>query len=389
MGDEDTNMSSVETSFSAFSSWSRRRRPCSAWKRELRVFPSGFARGRRRHRIGIGKKGIVLRVRSEEETSAVENDTDVARARETVVETWDDWRLDQEWDDDDDDATTTTTTTSFESTTRRDDDTFSFPTQKTPTTKNEEAAADDDDNKYLGYATKEDRCLIDFWREHFPSIKDFDVSTMMKLSKTHAKLRDAALVARIDRRVRALLPGVHVLNVLQRCPTILERLDFSKASRRILEIQDVLCSEEMCHDVVDIVEKTPDLLLCESVYEEREKTIEKLNRMCNRTDTYEGGAIAKGKTIDAERTVAEYPELLYRLKEYDSYYDLPVSILNTLSGPNEDEILDEDYDQMWEENARGASAASDEMSHEEWRHDGYWDPKEDDDEEEEEEEEEE
>ena len=207
---------------------------------------------------------------------------------------------------------------------------------------------------------------------------------MMKLSKTHAKLRDAALVARIDRKVRALLPGVHVLNVLQRCPTILERLDFSKASRRILEIQDVLCSEEMCHDVVDIVEKTPDLLLCESVYEEREKTIEKLNRMCNRTDTYEGGAIAKGKTIDAERTVAEYPELLYRLKEYDSYYDLPVSILNMLSGPNEDEILDEDYDQMWEENARSASAASEEVSHEEWRHDGYWEPKEDDDDDEEE-----
>ena len=322
----------------------------------------------------------------------MENDTDVARARETVVETWDDWRLDQEWDDDDD-ATTTTTTTSFESTIRShddDDDTFSSPTpKKTPTTKNEEeeATADDDDdnNKYLGYATKEDRCLIDFWREHFPSIKDFDVSTMMKLSKTHAKLRDAALVARIDRKVRALLPGVHVLNVLQRCPTILERLDFSKASRRILEIQDVLCSEEMCHDVVDIVEKTPDLLLCESVYEEREKTIEKLNRMCNRTDTYEGGAIAKGKTIDAERTVAEYPELLYRLKEYDSYYDLPVSILNMLSGPNEDEILDEDYDQMWEENARGASAASEEMSHEEWRHDGYWEPKEDDDDDDEEE----
>mgnify|MGYP004248217105 FL=1 len=329
-----------------------------------------------------------MRVRSEEETSAVENDTDVARARETVVETWDDWRLDQEWDDDDD---ATTTTTSFESTIRShdDDDTFSSPTpKKTPTTKNEEeeATADDDDdnNKYLGYATKEDRCLIDFWREHFPSIKDFDVSTMMKLSKTHAKLRDAALVARIDRKVRALLPGVHVLNVLQRCPTILERLDFSKASRRILEIQDVLCSEEMCHDVVDIVEKTPDLLLCESVYEEREKTIEKLNRMCNCTDTYEGGAIAKGKTIDAERTVAEYPELLYRLKEYDSYYDLPVSILNMLSGPNEDEILDEDYDQMWEENARSASAASDEMSHEEWRHDGYWEPKEDDDDDEEE-----
>ena len=122
----------------------------------------------------------------------------------------------------------------------------------------------------------------------------------------------------------------------------------------------------------------------ESVYEEREKTIEKLNRMCNCTDTYEGGAIAKGKTIDAERTVAEYPELLYRLKEYDSYYDLPVSILNMLSGPSEDEILDEDYDQMWEENARGVSAASDEMSHEEWRHDGYWEPKEDDDDDEEE-----
>ena len=97
----------------------------------------------------------------------MENDTDVARARETVVETWDDWRLDQEWDDDDD---ATTTTTSFESqSVRMMMMILFFPnTKKNTYDKNEEeeATADDDDdnNKYLGYATKEDRCLIDFWR---------------------------------------------------------------------------------------------------------------------------------------------------------------------------------------------------------------------------------
>jgi len=229
---------------------------------------------------------------------------------------------------------------------------------------------------YLGYDAEDDKKMIDFWREYYPTIKDYDVANMMKLGMKHARLRDASLVVDVDQKLNALLPGVHALNVLQRCPHIIEKFDFGKASRRILEIQEVLCSEEMCHDVVDIVEKTPDLLLCESVYEERAKTIEKLNRMCNCTDTYEGGEIAKGKKIDAERTVAEYPELLYRLKEYDSYYDLPVSILNMLSGPNEDEILDEDYDQMWDENMGVVATKSGEMSYEEWQNDGYWEKEE-------------
>jgi len=93
--------------------------------------------------------------------------------------------------------------------------------------------------------------------------------------------------------------------------------------------------------------------------------------------------VSKGIKIDAERTVAEYPELLYRLKEYDSYYDLPVSILNMLTGPNEDEILDEDYDQMWDQNMGGKSSGKSSSfsssskstngeSYEEWQNDGYW-----------------
>lgn len=237
---------------------------------------------------------------------------------------------------------------------------------------------------YLGYENeKRSKVLVEFWRSSFPEIKDFDVLNMMKLGRDYAKLRDCELVITMDQKLNALLPGVSVLNVLQRCPTILEKFDFGKASKRILEIQDVLCSEDYCHDVVDIVEKTPDLLLCESVYEEREKTIEKLNQMCNCTDTYEGGEVSKGIKIDAERTVAEYPELLYRLKEYDSYYDLPVSILNMLTGPNEDEILDEDYDQMWDQNMGGKSSGKSSSfsssskstngeSYEEWQNDGYW-----------------
>ena len=82
--------------------------------------------------------------------------------------------------------------------------------------------------------------------------------------------------------------------------------------------------------------------------------------------------------------MAEYPELLYRLKEYDSYYDLPVSILNMLTGPNEDEILDEDYDQMWDQNMAGKSSGSNSFSnstnsesYEEWQNDGYWEKEED------------
>jgi|TARA_B110000483_G_scaffold162396_1_gene192465 hypothetical protein len=337
------------------------------------------------------------------------------------LERWDDWRLDEAWGDTDDDAknndfvegTTKNTKTlnrsdpllsPLEETEEgkegknREENIFSHQNaeEKGIAIAREKIDDENDDVKddaekekerkyYLGYENdKRSKVLVEFWRSSFPEMKDFDVLNMMKLGQDYAKLRDCELVITMDQKLNALLPGVSVLNVLQRCPTILEKFDFGKASKRILEIQDVLCSEDYCHDVVDIVEKTPDLLLCESVYEEREKTIEKLNQMCNCTDTYEGGEVSKGIKIDAERTVAEYPELLYRLKEYDSYYDLPVSILNMLTGPNEDEILDEDYDQMWDQNMGGKSSGSNSFSnstnsesYEEWQNDGYWEKEED------------
>ena len=339
------------------------------------------------------------------------------------MERWDDWRLDEAWGDNDDDdkdddfvrgrtknAKTLNRSdpllsppleeeTKEEGNNQRDDENIFSENQTAEEKgiavahekKTDETDDDVDDAEkekerkyYLGYENeKRSRVLVEFWRSSFPEIKDFDVLNMMKLGRDYAKLRDCELVVTMDKKLNALLPGVSVLNVLHRCPTSLEKFDFGKASKRILEIQDVLCSEDYCHDVVDIVEKTPDLLLCESVYEEREKTIEKLNQMCNCTDTYEGGEVSKGIKIDAERTVAEYPELLYRLKEYDSYYDLPVSILNMLTGPNEDEILDEDYDQMWDQNMGGKSSGKSSSfsssskstngeSYEEWQNDGYW-----------------
>ena len=100
----------------------------------------------------------------------------------------------------------------------------------------------------------------------------------------------------------------------------------------------MLCSEEMCHNVW-ISKKTPDCCCANPCMKRERKDNRKVgNRMCNCTDV-RGGAIAKGNDR-RERTVAEYPELLYRLKEYDSYYDCRCR-RNMLSGPNEDEILDE------------------------------------------------
>jgi hypothetical protein len=317
----------------------------------------------------------------------LEEEEEEEEEKENVLENWDDWQMDEAWGDGIETSSSSVvgfveSNIVYSKATSSDRSNSSAEVLKGVTAAEEEEEDEEEAKRkyYLGYDAEDDQKMIDFWREYYPTIKDYDVANMMKLGMKHARLRDASLVVDVDQKLNALLPGVHALNVLQRCPHIIEKFDFGKASRRILEIQDVLCSEEMCHDVVDIVEKTPDLLLCESVYEEREKTIEKLNRMCNCTDTYEGGEIAKGKKIDAERTVAEYPELLYRLKEYDSYYDLPVSILNMLSGPNEDEILDEDYDQMWDENMGVVATKSGEMSYEEWQNDGYWEKEEEEEE---------
>ena len=339
------------------------------------------------------------------------------------MERWDDWRLDEAWGDTDDDVSNNDDdfvrgTTKNAKTLNRSDPLSSPPAlekEETEEGKNREenifsqqnaeekgniGVADekiDDENDdvkddaekekerkyYLGYEKdKRSKVLVEFWRSSFPEIKDFGLLNIMKLGAEYAKLRDCELVITMDQKLNALLPGVSVLNVLQRCPIDLRVLhlqgvetDFGDSRRALqrglLPRRRGYRGEDAGFVVVRI-----------RLRRKRKDVIEKLNQMCNCTDTY--GGEEQADCTDAERTVAEYPELLYRLKEYDSHYDLPVSILNMLTGPNEDEILDEDYDQMWDQNMAGKSSGSNSFSnstnsesYEEWQNDGYWEKEED------------
>ena len=66
------------------------------------------------------------------------------------------------------------------------------------------------------------------------------------------------------KKLNTLLPDANVPNMLQREPEILS-LDFVRASQRILQMQELLCSADQCYEVTGILERCPRLLLCDDI----------------------------------------------------------------------------------------------------------------------------
>ena len=212
---------------------------------------------------------------------------------------------------------------------------------------------------HLGYTEPWATALVTFWRE-YASAKDRTVRSLVEVAEKHPHMRDPVTIATAGDRLRRLLPDIDVCAVFERDPDAV-RLELAAASKRVLELQDVLCSSDMCRDVTGLVERHPTLLLVDDIHAHIERAVAKLASLEPR--------------CNARAVVDEFPELIYRIHAYDYVESLPISIQNMLLDfSSEDETRLEDYERAWDE-CEAAAAGSDDFFADdasEWMIDGYW-----------------
>lgn len=224
----------------------------------------------------------------------------------------------------------------------------------------------DDCEAHLGHARGTwERELVEFWRD-YASARDRTIRALISVAEKEPAMRDPTAIAIAGDRLRQLLPDIDVCAVFERDPLAI-RVEFVSASKRVLELQDVLCSSDMCRDVTGLIERHPTLLLVDDIHAHIERAVEKLASLEPR--------------CDARAVVNEFPELIYRIHSYDYVESLPISIQNMLlDSASEDQTTLEDYDRAWDEREARDAAASGEIQDffaddaTEWMIDGYWEP---------------
>jgi len=211
----------------------------------------------------------------------------------------------------------------------------------------------------LGYTEPWAVELVTFWRE-YAGARDRVVRALVEVGETHREMRDPAQIAIAGDRLRRLLPDIDVCAVFERDPGVL-KIEFVAASKRVLELQDVLCSSDMCRDVTGLIERHPQLLLVDDIHAHIERAVAKLASL--------------EPNCDARAVVDEFPELIYRIHSYDYVESLPISIQNMLlDSASEDETRLEDYERMWDEREAADRERDDFFADDasEWMVDGFW-----------------
>lgn len=211
------------------------------------------------------------------------------------------------------------------------------------------AAADDEpgenegEEDFMGFIEDWELEMVRFWRgwngewcQAHP-VRDSDIKRLVQMGRTDAAFSRPDIVAAGAKKISSLLPDAHVPNMLQRQPDIVH-LNFARASQSILELQSVLCSADHCSDVTGIMERYPKLLLCDNVEAEVEWAKARLQELA--------------PECDAALAVKEYPELIYRIKNYSDYAELPMSIQNIIletSVVSEEQMFAaEEYEAAWD-----------------------------------------
>ena len=215
----------------------------------------------------------------------------------------------------------------------------------------------EDDDDYMGFSEEWEVEMVRFWRcwnmllntntggaregrnnNNTHTVRESDIARLVRLGRTDEAFARVDLVAAGAKKLSTLLPDAHVPNMLQREPEIVD-LNFVRASQSILELQTVLCSSDHCSDVTAILERCPRLLLCDDIKAEVDAAKSRLQELA--------------PECDAQLAVSEYPELIYRLKNYDQYTELPISIQNIIaetSVMSEAEVYAaEEYNSRWDE----------------------------------------
>ncbi|OUS43544.1 hypothetical protein BE221DRAFT_80166 [Ostreococcus tauri] len=194
-----------------------------------------------------------------------------------------------------------------------------------------------EETTYLGFDDVKERELVTFWRE-YAEANDRTTKALVERARGREELGDPVAIARAGDLLRALLPDIDVCSVFEREPGAV-RLEFRDASKRVLALQDVLCSSDLCRDVTSLVERHPTLLLVDDIEAHIERAVAKLASLEPR--------------CDARSIVSEFPELIYRIHSYDYVESLPISIQNMLlDSASEDEARIDDYERAWNERER-------------------------------------
>ena len=208
-------------------------------------------------------------------------------------------------------------------------------------------------------------------------VREADIKHLVRLGRVEKAFASPDLLASAAKKLTSLLPDAHVPNMLQREPDIMH-LNFVRASQSILELQEVLCDVDKCTDVTPIIERHPKLLLCDDVRAEVASATERLRRLA--------------PCCDAAKAVSEYPELIYRIHAYDSYDELPISIVNIILETSTDDVAERiaSYNAAWDDWERENGTLANGTAHDasvsedlaldpfeatdasEWMNDGYW-----------------
>eukprot|EP00239_Pterosperma_sp_CCMP1384_P006214 CAMPEP_0197852308 /NCGR_PEP_ID=MMETSP1438-20131217/20223_1 /TAXON_ID=1461541 /ORGANISM="Pterosperma sp., Strain CCMP1384" /LENGTH=285 /DNA_ID=CAMNT_0043466291 /DNA_START=616 /DNA_END=1473 /DNA_ORIENTATION=- len=195
--------------------------------------------------------------------------------------------------------------------------------------------------KVRGETGEPEHCYVwgatvsDFWR-NYGCKRDEDIRTLVSLGDTHAHLRDIATLSKGVQRLGTLLPDAWIAIMVERHPDVL-CVDFVHASHLVIQLQAFL-EEEGIKKTTEIFEKHPRLLFAESIQEEADVAAAHLY------------SIAPHVKRPAMQVVKDYPELLYRIHNYDTFALLPLDIQNMLLSP-EDEFGDreEEWSEQWDQ----------------------------------------
>ena len=157
----------------------------------------------------------------------------------------------------------------------------------------------DDALEVFGFSEAWEVEMVRFWRDWNASearhrVRDLDIKWLVALGRTDRAFARPEIVAEGARKLASLLPDANVPNMLQREPKIVD-LNFVRASRSIMELQEVLCDVDKCTDVTPVLERHPRLLMCEDVRGEVEAAKARLHELA--------------PACDAAKAVNEYPEL--------------------------------------------------------------------------------
>ncbi|KAK3280183.1 hypothetical protein CYMTET_11968, partial [Cymbomonas tetramitiformis] len=178
--------------------------------------------------------------------------------------------------------------------------------------------------------------MLEFWESR--NCRKAQVSALLEQAEELESLRNPEQVAACLRKLSLLLPDSHGIDMLEREPECLHKIDMVPAAHMILDLQAFL-DRDSISSVTQIFQRCPSLLWQKSAAVLVEAATARIEEIEPRAD--------------ALTVVKENPDLLYRITRYTRWSELPIDIQNMLTDAYEDtreEAIDAWNDEwdLWE-----------------------------------------